>query len=300
MRGTIFNIMRYSVNDGPGIRTTVFLKGCPLHCKWCHNPEALARHREIIFREDRCLRCGDCVAVCQGHATRQENGRIVIMREQCIQCGHCIEVCCAAAREMAGQEMATAEVMAEISKDVVFFDASGGGVTFSGGEPLLQHKFLLSLLQACKQKGIHTAVDTAGYASPAILARISAFVDLFLYDLKTLDDAKHREFTGVSNRLILENLQRLSRWRKNVIVRMPLIPGANDDAENIRLTGRFVASLGNINEMQVLPYHQTGIKKYCRLGLEYALQDLMPPAPESLQQIANELKRYVKIVAIGG
>ncbi len=298
--GIIFNIMRYSVHDGPGVRTTVFLKGCPLHCKWCHNPESIARQKEIILREDRCLRCGDCVAVCEIGAIRQEGDRFVTTRELCIQCGRCIEVCCAEAREIVGKEMTTEEVMAEINKDIVFFDESGGGVTFSGGEPLLQHEFLLSLLQACKQKCIHTAIDTTGFTSPAILKRISEFVDLFLYDLKTLDDAKHREFTGVSNRLILENLRRLSQWRKHVIVRMPLIPGINDDEESIRQVGRYVSSLKNLNEIQVLPYHQTGLEKYRRLGLEYKMQDVAPPSPEILSRIVSELKQFVRIVAIGG
>lgn len=300
MKGMIFNIMRYAVHDGPGIRTTVFFKGCPLRCQWCHNPESIIRHQEIIFREERCLRCGDCFSVCRNGAIRREDGRFVYVRENCIQCGNCIEVCYAEAREMAGREMTTEEVMAEISKDVVFFDQSGGGVTFSGGEPLLQHEFLLSLLQSCKQKGIHTAVDTSGYVSPEILGQISPCVDLFLYDIKILDEARHRQFTGVPNRLVLDNLRRLSQWQKNVIVRLPLIPGVNDDQENIRQTGSFVASLGNIDEIHILPYHHTGLEKYRRLGLAYPLPEVAPPSPESLDRIVNELKRFVKTVVLGG
>lgn len=231
MTGTIFNIQRFSVNDGPGIRTTVFLKGCPLHCAWCHNPESISPEKDLMLHEDRCIRCGDCVAVCEQHAIRSDNGGFVTDREKCIRCGRCLDVCYAEARVLMGKEVTADEVMAEIVKDTVFFDQSSGGVTFSGGEPLLQHQFLTSLLEACKKKAIHTAVDTSGHIPADILRDVSRSVDLFLYDVKTLDDAVHQKFAGVSNRRILENLRLLIDLGKEIIVRVPIIPEINDNLE---------------------------------------------------------------------
>jgi pyruvate formate lyase activating enzyme len=297
MKGMVFNIQRYSVDDGPGIRTTVFLKGCPLRCKWCHNPESISPKQELVLHENRCLRCGDCMTLCKNNAIISEDGKFVTLREFCLACGTCIELCYAEAREIVGKEMTTEEVMVEIEKDVVFFDESGGGVTFSGGEPLLQHEFLVELLEECGKKNIHRVVDTTGFTSASILERVSRSVDLFLYDLKTLDDEKHRAYTGVSNRLILENLRRLAKWNKKVIVRIPIIPGINDDPENIRQTGLFVASLGNISEVQLLAYHKTGIEKYHRLGAEYRLEEVAAPSTEDLDDIACELRNHIPVVS---
>jgi pyruvate formate lyase activating enzyme len=196
--------------------------------------------------------------------------------------------------------MTVEEVVNEIDKDAVFFDESGGGVSFSGGEPLLQHEYLLALLKVCKQKGLHTVVDTTGFTAPTIIERIIPSVDLFLYDLKTLDDTKHVEYTGVSNRLVLENLQLLVRWHKDIIVRIPVIPGVNDTPEDIRQIGSFVAGLGSIREIQLLPYHQTGIDKYRRLGAEYQMAQVVPPTSEKMNEIASELSNHVSFVSIGG
>ncbi len=300
MTGLVFNIQRFSVNDGPGIRTTVFLKGCPLHCRWCHNPESISQRKEMILREDRCLRCGDCMKACKNGAVREVNGSYVTSREKCLQCGDCLEICYADAREIVGKEMTVEDLVKEIERDRVFFDESGGGVSFSGGEPLLQHEFLTAALQACKQKGLHTVVDTTGFTAPTILERVSEYVDLFLYDLKTLDDHKHKEYTGVSNRLIVENLGRLSRWRKHVIVRVPVIPGVNDEPDDIHEIGAFVAALGNIREIQLLPYHQTGIEKYHRLGVEYTMTGTASPTVERMNEIVSELKSHISLVSIGG
>ena len=300
MNGLIFNIQRFSVNDGPGIRTTVFLKGCPLHCRWCHNPESISPKKELILRQDRCLRCGDCLTLCKNGAIREENGEFVTSREKCLQCGDCIELCYAEARELVGKEMSLEALMEEIEKDRVFFDESGGGVSFSGGEPFLQHDFLLQALEACKQKGLHTVVDTTGFTAPTILQRACKFIDLFLYDLKTLDDRKHKEYTGVSNRTIIENLGLLARMRKNVLIRVPVIPGVNDEPEDIQNIGAFVATLGNIHEIQLLPYHETGIEKYHRLGVEYRMSQVKPPTEQRMKEIAAGLKGHVSTVSIGG
>lgn len=300
MKGLVFNIQRFSVHDGPGIRTTVFLKGCPLRCKWCHNPESISPDPDLVLRSDRCIRCGDCYGLCKNHAVKPVDGGFETLREACVDCGECVEICSAEARGLAGKEMTTEEVLSEIEKDVVFYDQSGGGASFSGGEPLLQHEFLVSLLKGCKRRNIHTVVDTAGLTTTAILDEVSAFVDLFLYDLKTLDDAKHREFTGVSNVQILSNLRRLSDLRKQVIVRLPLIPGVNDTFEDIRRAGEFVAQLGNVREIHLLPYHPTGTEKYVRLGKDYEMEGTIPPSADDLSLYVEELRQYVAEVSIGG
>jgi pyruvate formate lyase activating enzyme len=300
MTGLIFNIQRFSVNDGPGIRTTVFLKGCPLHCRWCHNPESISSHKELILRGDRCVRCGDCMKLCKNGAISEKDGTYVTSRELCKQCGDCTKLCYAEAREIVGYEMTVDELMREIEKDRVFFDESGGGVTFSGGEPLLQHEFLVAVLEACKRGGLDTTVDTTGFTSPTILENVSVHVDLFLYDLKTLDDDRHKEYTRVSNRFIIENLRLLSRLGKNIKVRVPVIPGVNDEPDDIREIGMFVKSLGNISEIQLLPYHQTGVDKYHRLGVEYKMSRTTSPTVDRMNDIVTQLKTHVSLVSIGG
>jgi pyruvate formate lyase activating enzyme len=300
MKGLVFNIQRFSVNDGPGIRTTVFLKGCPLRCKWCHNPESISSTQQLILRDDRCIRCGDCFSLCKNRAVRRVDGGYVTVRETCMECGECIEVCNSQAREIAGKEMTTEEVVLEIEKDIVFYEHSGGGASFSGGEPLLQHEFLTTLLRECRKKSIHTVVDTTGFTTPGILERVSEFVDLFLFDLKTLDEVKHKEFTGVSNGPILGNLRFLANLGKDVIVRIPVIPGVNDDPAAIRALGSFVSSLGNVREIQLLPYHTTGLEKYRRLGMEFEMKDTLPPSADDLSGIVRELRTYVSSVCIGG
>jgi len=300
MTGLIFNIQRFSVYDGMGIRTTVFFKGCPLHCSWCHNPESLSLVREIALRSDRCIQCGDCMAICKNGAIYRENGSYVIHRERCLRCGECVDVCVADARALVGREMTVEEVMKEIRADASFFNQSGGGVTFSGGEPLLQHEFLLALLETCRMEGIHTTVDTTGFTSATILKSIEENTDLFLYDLKLFNDAMHREYTGVSNQIIFQNLKLLADWNKKVVIRIPLIPSLNDDEENIRALGAFVASLQKIQEIHLLPYHRSGIDKYQRIGMEYTLVTLAIPNHEMLQSAERMLKQYVPQVIVGG
>jgi pyruvate formate lyase activating enzyme len=299
LTGIIFNIMRYSIYDGPGIRTTVFLKGCPASCCWCHNPESISGDVQLIYREDRCLHCGDCAAVCPNGAVSVENGNIVTEREICRSCGACAEVCYAEARELVGRTMTVREVMEEISKDTPFFQESGGGVTFSGGEPLQQHEFLLELLKACRRRGIHTAVDTSGYAPPEILQRVGECTDLFLFDLKLMDQVRHRKYTGISNGMILENLKELAFREMPVIIRVPVVPGINDSQENIREIGRFIKTLPNINEIELLPYHAAGVGKYQRLGMEFTLPEIPSISDANLDRITVELQRYGITVRMG-
>ena len=300
MNGIISNIQHFSVNDGPGIRTTVFLKGCPLHCLWCHNPESISPLPEVALHPERCIRCGSCSATCRHHAVLLEDDTPVTLRELCHQCGECADACVAEARILIGANMSTEDVLAEIRKDLVFFARSNGGATFSGGEPLLQHEFLCSILAACREEHIHTAVDTSGHAPAQILERVAELAGLFLYDLKIMDDDLHQRFTGVSNRKILQNLRLLTQWRKPVIVRVPVIPEINDSVENIEAIGAFVERLGGIQEVHLLPYHHAGAEKYRRLGAASAMPSAEPPSAARLDDLAELLRRTIPIVAIGG
>jgi pyruvate formate lyase activating enzyme len=289
--GILFDIRKYSIHDGPGIRTTVFLKGCPLRCRWCHNPEGQSTKVEVILRSGRCIRCGACVEACPHEAAHLGEAGPQIQRDRCERCGECTLVCNAEARQLVGREMTIAEVMAEVIRDIPFYDESGGGATLSGGEPLAQPGFARNLLAALKEREIHTALDTCGFASWETFERVRGLVDLFLYDLKLIDDARHREFTGVSNALILANLRKLSERGHSILLRLPVIPGVNDDVANIRQTGEFVAALPQAYSIELLPYHQSAESKYADLGQEYPLADARPPSEEKLAQISEVLQQ---------
>jgi pyruvate formate lyase activating enzyme len=296
--GLVSNIQKYSIRDGPGIRTTVFLKGCPLSCWWCHNPEGKSLKSEIIVVETRCMRCGECGFACKhapaGAEVPWPGGA------DCDLCGSCVESCPTGARQKTGSLMTVGEVLAEVTKDLIFYEDSRGGVTFSGGEPLMQPEFLKELLTACRQKGIHVAVDTCGHVSPQTLMSIAPLVDLFLYDLKLIDPEQHRQYTGVPNDRILANLQWLGREHGNIWLRIPLIPGANDSSEQIDATARFAASVPGIRQVNLLPYHTTGIQKLRRLGEEYRLPNLRPPAPEFMQLAAKRFRVLGLNAIVGG
>lgn len=301
-KGIVFDIMRFSTRDGPGIRTTVFFKGCPLKCLWCHNPESQSPHKELLLRPNLCIGCLTCVSACPEGAVSFIDGNIHTDRLKCRICGAhfaCVDACTAEAREVVGREMTAAEVMAEIRKDRAFYDESGGGVTFSGGEPLMQPDFLLDLLKACKAEGISTIVDTSGYATWSVLEQIHPSVDLFLYDLKAVDDAVHERCTGVSNALILANLRRLSELGHPIVIRMPLIPGINDREEDIRLASELIASLPHLDGIELMGYHLIGVEKYRRLGRAYSLNDLTPPTTEHIQNIAEILKSPSIPISVG-
>jgi len=297
--GIIFNIQRYSIHDGPGIRTTVFLKGCPLSCWWCQNPESQLSGQEMIFWGDRCIGCGACSTICPSDAIQIKNGIPITEKEKCILCGKCIEKCPALAREMIGKKLTIEEVIKEIEKDLVFYEESDGGVTFSGGEPLRQSEFLEGLLNGCREKKIHTAVDTSGYISWEILNKISPKVDLFLYDLKLMDIERHKKYSGVSNEIILENLKKLSSVHHNIFVRFPVIPGINDDYQNIKETGEFLSSL-KIAQVNLIPYHYIGIDKYKRLGRPYKLADTQSLSEEKLSEVSAILKKFNLNVKLRG
>jgi len=289
--GTIFDIKKYSINDGPGIRTTVFFSGCPLSCWWCHNPESQSLTPEFLYRPSRCLLCGACAEVCPEGAIHL-NGSVVTDREKCTACQTCVSACYAGARQFSGYKATVSEVMAQVKREIPFYDESGGGVTFSGGEPLMQPTFLSALLTACRREEIHTTVDTSGFANWNVFEQIRGDVDLFLYDLKHMDSVRHREVTGVPNEVILDNLRALSERGHKVVVRVPLIPGINDDEENLAASGRFLASLPKLEGVELMGYHDIAQAKYEALGWDYKLPDTRPPTEEAMSHAAEVLRSY--------
>ena len=298
--GVIFDIKRYAIHDGPGIRTTVFLKGCPLRCRWCQNPESWAPEPELGLRAGRCRSCGRCVEACPRGAITLATDRPVTDPERCVLCGECVEACLVGAREIIGRWVSAGDVFAEIEKDVIFYDQSGGGVTFSGGEPLMQVDFLHDLLAGCRAREIHTAVDTTAYAPPEVIEALSRHVDLFLCDLKHMDDAAHERIAGVGNGLILDNMKRLASANRTIIVRLPIVPGVNDDDENLEATGRFAALLGVVRRLDLLPYNRGGRDKSARLTGELELLEVAPPGDERLTAMAERLRSFGITVGIGG
>jgi len=297
----VFDIKRYAINDGPGIRIAVFLKGCNLNCAWCHNPESISDEAERMYSSSRCIRCGTCVAACPEKAITLTPEGIITDMALCKMYGKCAGVCPTKAIEISGGEISVAEIMQEIEKDRPFFDQSGGGVTFSGGEPLLHHKFLIRLLKECGKRGIHRAVDTAGFVKTEIILQVAEHTDLFLYDLKMMDPEKHRRWIGVTNEKILENLKTLSDTGANIIIRIPLIGGVNDDAENIETTARFVAGLSGVKkEVNLLPYHKIAQTKYQKLGRPEDFQLMEEPSKDIQLQAISIFQKYGLAATIGG
>jgi pyruvate formate lyase activating enzyme len=296
----IFNIQRYSVQDGPGIRTTVFFKGCPLGCQWCHNPESHVREPEIWVNENLCRRCGECREYCPQQGPLADGTRSIRDGVLCIRCGQCVAACPIKARQLLGHTITVAEMFEEIVKDRIFYDESGGGVTFSGGEPLLQADILLEILKLCRVRGIHTAVDTCGYAPRQDLLALGALTDLMLYDLKIMDDRNHREYTGVSNRLILDNLVALGKIHHNIWIRIPIVPGVNDSPENLIATAQLLAANVQVELVNLLPFHDTGMHKLPRLDRPNMLGEVPRPTPELMSQAAGHFTRLGLKVKIGG
>ena len=298
--GCIFDIKRYAIHDGPGIRTTVFFKGCPLRCRWCHNPESWKNNPELSVRFSRCIGCGRCTEVCSRNAITMVDNRPVTDLEKCNLCGECINVCLTGAREIIGSWTTVSQVMAEVEKDRIFYDQSGGGVTFSGGEPLYQYNFLLALLENCRSSGIHSAVDTTCYAKRDIIQRVAAQTDMFLCDIKHMDPQIHKEYTGVDNSLILENIRYLAQTGANIKIRIPVIPGFNDDDKNIEMTAQFVKSLETIEQVDILPYNSGGLEKATRLADDLEIMKKVTPNNGEMENIKKNLQEFGFKVTIGG
>lgn len=300
MRGSIFNIQRYSIHDGPGIRTTVFFKGCPLKCQWCHNPESQKQEKEIMIYPNKCIGCGFCVKACKTGALTFENGIINFNKNLCKNCGECCDACPTSARTVVGDYIEVQELLKEIKKDEVFYEESHGGVTFSGGEPLSQGEFLEDILKRCKEEGIHTTVDTSGYGSEDTIRRIVPYVDLFLYDLKSMDDSIHKKYIGVSNKVILGNLKLIGELGGNIFIRIPLIPGVNDWRGQIQSFISFIKNVKGILQVNILPYHNISQEKYNRLKREYKCENIKEPVAEELDEVKSIFESAGFKTVIGG
>lgn len=297
--GNVYDIQRFSIHDGPGIRTIVFFKGCPLRCLWCSNPESQRTERELLYTASRCLHCGSCVAACAaGALVLGENG-IAVNRYACTACDQCSAVCPTGALRITGQRMNVEQVLDAVARDNIFYEHSGGGMTLSGGEPLAQPDFALALVRGARERGIHSAVETTGWASADIIRRVLGATDLILYDIKQMDPAKHQWGTGVTNDRILDNARVAAGLGIRMIIRVPVIPGFNDTRDDLFSIGRFAQELG-LAELQLLPYHRYGVTKYASLGRDYALPDAAPPASEQIESLQRSVQALGLHVRVGG
>jgi len=286
--GLVFNVQRFSTQDGPGLRTTVFMKGCPLACSWCHNPESQSVAPAFVRLAHRCMRCGRCT-------DEELESAVVTGRDECD-----VEACPTGALQMVGERTDAPTLAKKLLRDRIFFDESGGGVTISGGEPLVQAPFVTDVLQRLRAEGVHTALDTCGFGPWPYLRDAAAHADLVLYDLKLMDAARHEAATGVSNETILGNLRALTGVHQNIWIRIPVIPAVNDDDENIAATVEFLRDLPSIRQVDLLPYHPTGEAKFARLGKHYALHGTATPAPSQLKAIAARFHARDLMTTIGG
>lgn len=286
IKGTVFNIQRYSIDDGPGVRTTVFMKGCPLTCLWCSNPESQCSEPMITYRYTSCKGCGTCVKTCPVGAITMEADGVHVDRDKCTMCGACVEACIPEALGVSGKVMTPEEAFKTVKRDADYYEASGGGVTCSGGEILGQADFVAELFRLCRDAGIGTCADTCGFGPRKAVEKLLPVTDLFLFDLKHMDSGKHKEYCGVPTEQIMENLRLVAESGVPYIIRIPLIPGYNNSDENLEATAEFVAGLPNSSKVDILPYHRYGANKYRMIDREYPL--------EQLDELTEEQKEHAK------
>lgn len=296
--GTVFDIQRFSVHDGPGVRTIVFLKGCPLSCLWCCNPESQRLEPVVMFQEPNCIRCGKCLNVCKTGAI-QSGRKGLVDRERCVGCGECANICPASALVMKGERMSVEETVKELKKDATVYRRSGGGVTLSGGEALVQWRYTAELLKACKSQGWHTAMETTAFGSADAIETVFPYVDLVLLDIKSMDDQIHKRVTGVSNERILENAKRIADIA-HVVVRVPAIPGINATVKDFEAICRFAKTLRGVDTLHLLPYHTYGENKYDLLGTDYAMKGIPALSPEQQSELKETVERQELTCIIGG
>ncbi len=303
VKGKVFNIQHYSIHDGPGIRTTVFINGCPLRCIWCQNPESQSMASSIFYMSEKCTGCGKCVEACPEKAITIVEGKSVTNRSICKGCGTCAQVCPNEARELMGKEMTAEEVFKEVNSDAIFYQNSGGGVTISGGDPVAQPDFVIAILNMCKDAGLHTALETTGVAPWQVFKRILVYTDMVLYDFKHMDSEEHRKCTGTSNQLALENAKKIIAEFPHItfVARVPVIPGYNDSNENIAETARFITEeLGSSIKVHLLPYHKLGTTKYERMEDSGKIIHIEPPTDEHMEQLRQKVESFGLTAVVGG
>lgn len=297
MNGKILQIQRFCTYDGPGIRTTVFLLGCPLSCRWCHNPETQSGKIELLYDAEKCVRCFRCAAACPNGCHTAEKGEHVFSRAACTACGNCLSPLCGALA-LAGKETSAAAVLAEVLRDQGYYDRSGGGLTLSGGEPLAQPAFAAELLRGARAAGVHTCVETCGAADPRTVETIAQQTDLFLFDYKETDPARHRALTGADNALILRNLRQIDEMGKKIVLRCPVIPTQNARAEHFAGIAALAQRLSNVVRVEVEPYHTLGVEKYRKTGRDYALSALRPPTSKTVAQWVAAIQRGTRVPVV--
>lgn len=301
MTATIFDIKRYSINDGPGIRVTIFFKGCPLRCQWCHNPESFSARIEKMYNASKCIGAQACIEICPYEALTLTRDGIITDAEKCTLCGKCADVCPTKAIEMTGYQETVENMMVEIEKERIIIDQSGGGVTFSGGEPMQHYAFLIKLLDACGKSGFHRTVDTTGYTETSKVLEVAKRTELFLYDLKHMDPVQHKKYTGVSNELILSNLQELAKTGAEINIRIPFVGGVNTDEDNVTRSAEFIAALaGEKKVVNILAYHNIAGNKYKKLGKDADQGELREPTKEEMSRATTIFSKYGLETILGG